>query len=342
MTMIAGFRWGDQWALFGDMLITSKAPGIGATETMTRSDLHHIMDGADAGKVVGATQKLFIPHPRVIVAWAGAVYQAKGFCTALDKVVRGRRNPTRDVSTFVDEFDNSLIVDADIVVLWICNDGSMGSFFNGTSSFQLGCLEDIFVSGSGQSEAFHAIDMIAENMPADLTPSLDRIIAFSLGACAKFQCLQALGGWGLAEGWGGAFEIAVRDGMRFKKVNHIGIHCWTWRDDNGFRETANEVIKFWHGYDQGFGAIKDKYGTLYLISPIVRPATKKLLKFEDKKVKWSVIGQAYKKDNTVEFSVGVRHVVQEWPDWNYDDNTFTVTSTIVDEIRAKTFIFWNS
>lgn len=331
MTLIASFNWGGIPILVGDIMLSSQSATQGLDELPTALNLPATSLGSSAGHVVGAAQKIFIPHPHVALAWAGSALKARIFCKEIRSALHQRRSAAKAVQAFLRQYPQQDLPDQ-LIMLWKEQE-YFAQVTHGTAPFPLDPLESLTIGGSGQSYFFERITRRTDEM-ARMQPDPFVAVALGIDICTSATLKQYLLQLGISDGWGGGFEIATFSRDRFRKIGNIHITPYLW-DGN----LNSAPLKLSQGptfgvFYVGHRAIFARGGAIFLVHPVHCDAgSDHSFKRYFDKVDWSVvcvIDKATGKSHT-----GVRQVLVHKEPWRWEKTDLLIDESYIRQIMKN-------
>jgi hypothetical protein len=226
MTLVAGFSCGGPPAFVGDLLTSWRVPSalrlpIKATETTFPT--------GDKTFAAGLAQKLIIVRPYLLIAWAGSASEIHKLVRELNEVLPRSIDELRGCADVLFCPLNELTRDVEVVAVVIDGD-SIRPYCVHTRGFELDDRR-YYLLGTGSSTAYNFLTEMSRHMP--MPDSSEGFAARSLliNFAANALMAQYVSEYGLAEAWGGGFEVAYVSKNRFAKVNNILVRCWSLNAD---------------------------------------------------------------------------------------------------------------
>ena len=229
-------------------------------------------------QVAGLCQKVALLHDHICIAWAGSQIHAIGFAEHIRSFVVGKKEihyeelrahiaayPRSDLEGHIDF----------IVHSW---HGAGWGYFSNLTPFELEPIENIRVSGTGTQ---HFLEQICTVSKAPIVGDVDRYNDLAMRALAyagMASAQQFFAGIGIADAWGGGFEVVVFKDGHLEKIGPI---CWLYWTCNQVDETTYSLLlhqSFMYQYYRGdtvfFWIDENADGTnkLHAIDPPFRTA----------------------------------------------------------------------
>lgn len=230
MTLVAAFLDNGCPVLLGDLL--TSAPTASPTETLVSVPLARRLDHnvpVDGGyKLVGLTQKVVIVSDRLCVAWTGPVWRADALLRYLRSAEQ--RDPNGSLIELFQSYPREDYGDLEMVAYAFEPGGWRWFTSPEMDSMEYGPFKTLCVGGSGRPALLETIEnheMKNFGAHPDSNP-YNHSVAYTLALVGQLLAKQANSDYGLAQGWGGGFEVAYFDhpSRRFKKVNNILYLNW--------------------------------------------------------------------------------------------------------------------
>jgi hypothetical protein len=263
MTLIVSFESQQVPFLLGDLLLTSKTASILASTPLVRQPSKP--DGKPDTKHF-LCQKVTIIHPHVCLAWADSFLHAaylannlRAYCLGKDRICR--EDFHRAVNAFPKRDDLEFIIYS-----W---HGDAFSCFSNLAPFELDGLHELRMGGSGTE---HFYQLIA-SLGSGTDTSWQQQGTHALGHASIASAQQFFEGVGLADGWGGGFEMVYFDYRRYE-FSKLGPTCWLFWDCEEDQEPNRYSIKLrskfhYQYYENEFTLIwvQEDNGLLYRVPP---------------------------------------------------------------------------
>lgn len=229
--------------------------------------------------VAGLCQKLALLHDHVCVAWAGSQIHAVAFAEHIRAFVTGKNLITYEqLRAHIAAYPRGdLEGHLDIIVYrW---HGQGWGYFSNFSPFELDPIKNIRVSGTGIE---HFIDKICTVSKAPIAGNLDKYNDLAMRALAYAGLASAhqfFAGIGLADAWGGGFEVVVFKDGRLEKLGPI---CWIYWSCNQIDDLTcslslhqSFMYQFYRGDTAFFWIDENADGTnkLHAVDPPFRTTT---------------------------------------------------------------------
>lgn len=270
MTLIAAFEPEPAAPiLIGDLLLSGPTGSGRPISTPLVHDPNSLRLGSTS-ELVGTTQKIVLLSDQVCVAWAGNYLHARSFLRYLQTHVEGRftcESLRKHAMSYEGPYDVEYIL--------YSLDGRNRGVVSNLVPFEIDCLKALRVGGTGTANLISLVPSICGNNPQGDLSDYASIGARAVAYVAMASAQQAIGGVGIAEGWGGGFEIAALHGPRFEKLDKILWLRWILIETAPHRYTARlvspYVYQFYVGRDVCFlvgNSDPDPTRLLVVTSPI--------------------------------------------------------------------------
>lgn len=220
MTLIAAITVGNVPVLIGDILVTRDRL---SDEDVSTPLVHKASSHLYGASISGICQKVVVLHKHLCVAWSGTLFHAARLLRELEQAVRDDENISLSIISAVcsewNKFDQE---ELSFIVYWV--DGEQLSLASNFAPWPLDNIPDLRVTGSGiphfvaHAERAFAYDVYGAECPYNIAVNH----AFSYIAQAAMDEIERAEG--IAERWGGGFEVAVLWQNGFSKVDKV---LWT-------------------------------------------------------------------------------------------------------------------
>lgn len=357
MTLIGTFQLEGVPVVVGDTMLS--------TDTVRKVDLTCIPSVSPVkpgpprivtANYLGLAQKIAIPHPHVVVAWAGMLLEAEVFMSRLQPALHGNGDATKRLKSFLDRYPKEDMKNLSLIVVW--KSGGRFEYFYSDDNVHYELNDSythIAAAGSGRQTFYEHLHMRTESGLALMMNMQKRgrrldilrgetAAALGLEFFALAYIRQHYGMVGFDERWGGAFEVAVFDRDRFKKIDNIQLNSFVRRMRGGVWERADSSVDLWQGYAENLLFVKDTAGTLGFIKPISDYRVRKGVYSKNiKRVDWSVVCLAEDiTGNSLEFriKVGIRRVVGSLKGWDVGDEVVRIDGSIMNQISEFGGVMW--
>ncbi len=228
MTLIASFYEDGCPVLFGDLL--TSGPGDQSLNELPfwqRTDVNIEVEGGS--RLLGTAQKVVVISDRLCLAWAGPVFRAEAFIRHLREAEK--TNPSGSLIGVFFSYPEEDRRGLEFVAY--AREGEGFRHFHTVPPIELGPFTQLRYDGSGGRAFYDNVSRMNITRPAPDGPDFNFYNAWVIRAWSIIGSLisqQRATGAGLAEGWGGGFELAFYDGDRFRKTDKILYLEWDFRE----------------------------------------------------------------------------------------------------------------
>ncbi|HGS4558694.1 TPA: hypothetical protein ACMDRZ_000771 [Vibrio cholerae] len=222
MTIIASYDIYGCKVIFADTLITSQEinenkpilPTLGKIDSTRINDSFHI---------AGNLQKIQILSDYCVIAYAGSVYLAHQYITALNDILKERRLLISDIENIY----NSIDVNNDLAIIYLYNSGDENIISGGLNCVNTlsDVLGDVIYRGSGEQAISDYIKWIDDNAEI-FRPSPDEVVAngvrIVIEQIAKLQMAEISSSStpeSIKDCFGSSYEIVSFYDGKFNKID---------------------------------------------------------------------------------------------------------------------------
>lgn len=226
MTLIASFLINNVPVLIGDLLISHERGGQAVDVSIPSwHEANQFIQDEGPVRIINLYQKLNLISDNVCIAWSGSLIQAKTLIKHLRSEIQSRDINYIEYSRMLAEYSKEDTSDLTIISHFVEN-GILKRDHLGAPPFPYDGLE-VQVAGSGASYFLEAIQYTITPEPSDANSlDLNHVVGPALTFVATAFGNQILTGDGVAEGWGGGFEIAFLMNGKFKKLSNVMFLYW--------------------------------------------------------------------------------------------------------------------
>lgn len=226
MTLLASFEALGSPVMIGDLLITANcAPVSNIATPLVRIDNSKVF--ADkVFSITGISQKLVLIHPKLCFGWAGSAIAAKALIDHLRRYVQGKEH--LDDAEFMAHFYDYPSGDCiGLEFIIHCSSGAGNRYLSNVPRWPLGEIAEIRVCGTGTPHFVTWVETaFASAPPMPVDANYNKLAASALMYIGLASAQQAKSGEGLADRWGGGFEMIYFSNGDFIKPNILWLY-WT-------------------------------------------------------------------------------------------------------------------
>ena len=210
------------------------------------------------------------------MAWAGSHIHAVAFAEYLRSFVIGKQEINyNELRAFVMAYPRADLeghIDF-IVYSW---HGTGWGYFSNLKPFDLEPVENIRVSGTGSEHFVNKISVVSQSPISGNLDGYNELAMRALGYAGIASAQQFFAGIGLAEAWGGGFEVVVFKDGRLEKIGPI---CWLYWTCTQLNEATYSLVlhpsfmyQFYRGDTAFYWIDEDATGTnkLHAVDPPFR------------------------------------------------------------------------
>lgn len=226
MTSILAFEISNAPILVADLLLTADKKGANNSKIPLIDDLKYIVPSDAKFSVVGTKQKLVILNGIICVAWSGRLIFARSLLKYLETLeIEQDGVKHQKFAEFMSNYPKEDLGDLEFIIY--ARDPSGGfSWLSNIPPFELGMFQNIRVAGSGTPHVISYLETISE---VEINGSGSEYFDISMRALTYASLAtveQAVSGAGIADRWGGGFEVVLYDGVRLYKLGPIlWVYC---------------------------------------------------------------------------------------------------------------------
>jgi len=253
MTLISRFLPGGHPVYLGDLLISVPADiSVPPLDIPAADNINALLPKGAPRKVKSLVQKLNLLHDRLIVAWAGSVYQARVVLRDLQQLALSGIISLRAIGDLLARLPDSETNDLYLLGTLITPEGdrSLLEHFN-VGDLQTASVNgtDLVATGTGANAFLNLAPQVLTIPPPFAEPERTPSWAVGVGcmAAANFIGHEILNGSNILDSWGGGFEIATFDQGKFRKIGNI-LHVF-WRLESDARGVRLALIPKFIKYD---------------------------------------------------------------------------------------------
>jgi hypothetical protein len=232
MTLVAGFIEDGCPILIGDLLTSAPGefvPGDRSLESRPIWRGPNVNISVDHGyRLVGLEQKVVIVSDRLCMAWTGRALYA----SALLKYLRAaeRASPEGSLIELFRAYPREDYRDLEFVAFAREQDRFLSWTSPGMVMMEYPPFQNVCVGGTGAPAFLQLLDTDQRIEPSAFSTSTgyDRWASHALAIVGQLLAKQCFTSFGLEQGWGGGFEIALydRNHQRFTKLSGILFLMW--------------------------------------------------------------------------------------------------------------------
>ena len=223
MTLIVGYTINCCPVLLGDVLLSQQKP-VGGDISVPTWHNDQLAPRENPLRMTGLVQKINIISDHVCMAWAGSHIRAQTIARELrDHVAQHGANAAK-LGAFLNTYDRADLRDLESII-YVVEDGILKPFHLRAPAYEI----DGWTLQSGGTGVEHFISKFGHffKLPAADDRSEAAVVGPGLSYIAAAFGEQLFTGGGLAEGWGGAFELATFRQGRFQKLDDILYVFWS-------------------------------------------------------------------------------------------------------------------
>ncbi len=251
MTLIASFELFNAPVILGDTLVT--ADGVVPSKVISTPLMHDTNKAVPEGagySVVATMQKVVLLGDNLCVAWSGRYVFARQLLKTLKSFLLTNPSVTYDeLRAFVDAYPRADFGDLQLILYFYS--GAGWGWFSNIALWELGAIKNIRVAGSGTAHFSSYLEHISN---LSITGHVEDYQALSLRMLAYMSLAsieQVFRGSGIAERWGGAFELVIFDGQRLKKEGPILWLYWLAQEGADKKYAFQMLPPFLYQYTRG-------------------------------------------------------------------------------------------
>jgi hypothetical protein len=238
MTLIAGYIINSCPVLLGDVLVSNPK---GKGESISTPTWHEAEEAQQGPlQIVRMVQKVNIVHDHACFAWAGSYLQARVFATALRAHLEVNDLDEAKMNEFFKSFDKSDYDDF-VCIIYTLDKGILKRYHLNADEYPLDGVM-VQTGGTGQGHFIEAVEYFFKPAEEGDTRA-ETVIAPGLSYIASALGEQIFTGWGLGEGWGGAFELAYYSHGKFHKIDDVLYVFWTGKEGTNSLDYFPYLVK---------------------------------------------------------------------------------------------------